>query len=124
MLVESIKLIFIALLIIIIPVYGQWNLYDIIDDTKFKRVKLSKFKNLFKAIDFQDISRQGILVSLFLFQLIAYFLSLFVLIIGFIFIINQKSPIIISLIILGVEVFAFLILIIILSIISKKRKNK
>lgn len=123
MVIESIKLIFISILIIIIPVYGHWNLYDIIDDTKFKRIKLKKFKNLFKAIGFQDISTHGIVVSLFWLQLISYVLAFLTLIIGVAYIINKKDPTIISLIILGIEVLSFLILVIILSIISNKRKK-
>ncbi|MBQ9716262.1 MAG: hypothetical protein IJV77_07650 [Clostridia bacterium] len=124
MIKEIIELILISIFIVMVPVYGHVEVYDIIDDKKFKRIKLKKFKNMFKAIGFQDVSTHGIIVPLFWMQLMSYFLSLLTLIIGIICIINRKNSVIISLIILGVETFAFLILIIVLSIISKKRKKK
>ena len=123
MLKEIIELILISIFIVTVPVYGHVNVYDIIDDKKFKRIKLKKFKNLFKAIGFQDISTHGIVMPLFLLQLTSYFLAFLSIIIGVVYIINKKDPTVISLIILGVDVLAFLILVIILTIISKKRKN-
>ena len=122
MVIEFIKLIFISMLIIIIPVYGQWNFYTIIDDSKFSRIKIKKFKCFFKALDFQPVDKHGIIISMFIMQAMSYLLSLTTLIIGTVQILEGKSPLIVSFLILGSEVTVLFILIHVLAIISMKRK--
>ena len=123
MIIEGITLIFISLVMVMIPVFGQWNLYTIIDDSKFKRIKLKKIKFFFKAIDFQPVDKHGIIIPIFIMQITSYLLSIFTLIFGFINILNKNNPLIISVLILLIEIIVFLILIIILSIISRKKKR-
>lgn len=120
---EIAKFVFVSLLIIFVPVLGHVNLHDIIDDKKFKRIKIKKFKRLFTAIGFQNVATHGIIIPLFVEQLISYFIFIITVSIGTIFIINQKSPVGLSVLVLGTEVFADLIIIAVLSIISRKRQQ-
>ena len=120
---EVFKFAFIALLIIFIPVFGPMKLYDIIDDKKFKRIKIKKFKRLFTAIGFQNVATHGIIIPLFVSQLTSYIVFIATIIVGIILIINQQSPVTLSAIILVIETFANTILVIVLSIISRKRQQ-
>lgn len=120
---EIAKFIFISSCIIFVAVFGPVHQYDIIDDTKFKRIKIKRFKKFFTAIGRQDVEKHGIIISLFISQLISYIVFLITIIIGIILLINQQSPVILSAIILGIESFVDMILLIVLSIISRKRQQ-
>ena len=120
---EIAKFVFVSLLIVFVPVFGHVQLYDIIDDKKFKRIKIKKFKRLFTAIGFQNVATHGIIIPLFVAQLISYIVFIVTIIVGIILIINQQSPVALSAIILGIETFANTILVIVLSIISRKRQQ-
>ena len=120
---EIAKFVFVSLLIVFVPVFGPMKLYDIIDDKKFKRIKIKKFKRLFTAIGFQNVATHGIIIPLFVAQLISYIVFIVTIIVGIILIINKQSPVALSAIILGIETFADTILVIVLSIISRKRQQ-
>lgn len=120
---EVFKFAFIALLIIFIPVFGPMKLYDIIDDKKFKRIKIKKLKRLFTAIGFQNVATHGVIIPLFVAQLISYVVFIVTVIVGIILLINQQSPVALSAIILVIETFAYITLIIVLSIVSRKRQQ-
>ena len=120
---EIAKFVFVSLLIVFVPVFGPMKLYDIIDDKKFKRIKIKKFKRLFTAIGFQNVATHGIIIPLFVAQLISYIVFIATIIVGIILIINQQSPVTLSAIILVIETFANTILVIVLSIISRKRQQ-
>ena len=120
---EIAKFVFVSLLIVFVPVFGPMKLYDIIDDKKFKRIKIKKFKRLFTAIGFQNVATHGIIIPLFVSQLTSYIVFIVTIIVGIIFIINQQSPVTLSAIILVIETFAYITLIIVLSIVSRKRQQ-
>lgn len=120
---EVFKFAFIALLIIFVPVFGPMKMSDMIDDKKFKRIKIKKLKRLFTAIDFQNVTTHGIIIPLFVSQLTSYIVFIATIIVGIIFIINQQSPVALAAIILGIETFAYITLIIVLSIVSRKRQQ-
>lgn len=123
MVLDILEIISVSVLMVIVPVYGQWNLYDIIDDSKFKRIKIKKFAFLFKAISFQSVKKHGIILPLFVIQLISYPLAVFSIIFGLIGYISESPKIVSLLVILGIETFVYVLLTITLSVISKKRKN-
>lgn len=118
-------IIFVCILIVVIPVFGTWNMYDIIDDTKFKRIKIRRAKWLFRAIEFKSVEEHGIIVPLFILQCLSYPISLCSLIIGiamWAYEHNPKSALLIPLIALGIVVTALVITTLVLSILSKARK--
>lgn len=120
-------IIFVCILIIVIPVFGTWNMYNIIDDTKFKRIKIRKMKWLFRAIGFQSVEEHGIIISLYILQLLSYPISLCSLIIGIAMLVREhdpKSALLFPSIALGIEVAVWIITILVLSILSKVRNKK
>ena len=84
-------IIFVCILIIIIPVFGTWNMYDIIDDTKFKRIKIRRAKWLFRAIEFKSVEEHGIIIPLYILQLLSYPISLLSLVIGIAMLVCEYS---------------------------------
>lgn len=118
-------IIFVCILIIIIPVFGTWNMYDIIDDTKFKRIKIRRAKWLFRAIEFKSVEEHGIVIPLYILQLLSYPISLLSLVIGIAMLVcehNPKSALLIPSIALGIVVTVWVIIILVLSMLSKARK--
>ena len=47
-------IVFIPIVVILLPVFGQWNLYQIIYDNKFKRIKITKFKFRLELLSFSS----------------------------------------------------------------------
>ena len=119
---EIFTIVFIPIVVILLPVFGQWNLYQIIDDNKFKRIKITKFKFLFRAIEFQSVEQHGIIIPLFVLQVACYPLSLFCLIYGILNILLQNETAIILLyFVFLLEVIIYLVIVFILKILSKRR---
>lgn len=121
MIFKYLAVLIISILVVVIPVYGQWNLYEIIDDKKFKRIKIRYAKCLFKAFGFQDVSEYGLLIPMFLLQLLSYPLSLVTTVYGVVALILNNDPLLLLLILLGVEISIFVIITVVLAIVSKKR---
>ena len=119
-------ILFVCLLIIVIPVFGTWNMYNIIDDTKFKRIKIKRARWLFRAIEFKSVEEHGIIVSLYIFQLLSYPLSLCSSISGIAMLVcthDPKSALLFPLIVLGIETTIWFVTILVLSILSKARNK-
>lgn len=119
-------IIFVCICIIAVPVFGPWNMYNLIDDTKFKRIKVRKMKWLFRAIEFKSVENYGVIVPLFILQLLSYPLSLCTLAIGIGMLICEQDPknaILFSSTILGIEVSIWIITILVLSVLSKVRNK-
>ena len=75
MLLNFFALLYICVCMVAIPVFGHRNAYQLIDDTKFKRIKIHKGKCFFRAIEFQSVEKHGLLIPLFWLQLLSYPLS-------------------------------------------------
>ena len=117
---------FVCILIIVIPVFGTWNMHSHIDDTKFKRIKIKKMKWLFRAIGFKSVEDYGVILPLFILQLLSYPLSLCTLIIGIALLIcgqTPKSAVLFSSIVFGIEITVLFITTLVLSILSKVRNK-
>ena len=116
---------FVCILIIVIPVFGTWNMYTIIDDTEFKRIKIKRAKWLFRAIEFKSVEEHGIIIPLYILQLLSYPISLLSLVIGIAMLVCERDPksvLLIPSIALGIVVTVWVIAIMVLSILSKARK--
>lgn len=118
-------IIFVCILIVVIPVFGTWNMYDIIDDTKFKRIKIKRAKCLFRAIEFKSVEEHGIIIPLYILQLLSYPISLCSSIVGIAMWVcerNPRSALLIPSIALGIVLTVWVITILVLSMLSKARK--
>ena len=124
MLLNFFALFYSCVCMIAIPVFGHYNLYQIIDDTKFKRIKIYKGQCFFRAIGSQSVEKHGLLIPIFWLQLLSYPLSIITFIVGTIYLLLNVAPIRFirfSFVLLGIEVLIDLIIIIVLFIISRKR---
>ena len=101
---EVLKFAFLALSIIFVSLFWPIKV-DVseIDDSKFRRIKIKKFRRFFTTIQFQNVATHGIIIPLFIAQLISYVVFIVTVIVGIILLINQQSPIILTAIILGIE---------------------
>lgn len=121
---EIAKFIFLSSCIIFVSLFWPMKVSaSEIDDSKFRRIKIKKFRRFFTTIQFQNVATHGIIIPLFIAQIISYIVFLITIIIGIILLINQQSPVALSAIILGIETFACIILYVVLSIISRKRQQ-
>ena len=123
MLLNFFALFYSCVCMIAIPVFGHYNLYQIIDDTKFKRIKIHKGQCFFRAIGSQSVEKHGLLIPIFWLQLLSYPLSIITFIVGTIYLLLNVAPIRFSFVLLGIEVLIDLIIIIVLFIISRKRSK-
>ena len=120
---EVLKFAFLAVSIIFVSIFAPLKHWDTIDDSKFRKIKIKKFRRFFTTIGFQNVATHGIIIPLFVSQLTSYIVFIVTIIVGIIFIINQQSPVTLSAIILVIETFAYITLIIVLSIVSRKRQQ-
>ena len=116
------EVLFFSVVMIAIAVFGSCNMHDTIDDRKFKRVKVVRHKFLFRAINYQSVENHGIIIPLFIIQLLAYPLSLCNLIVGVIIVLSGKNPTLFCAVMLGAETGAFVITTLVLSFLSRIRK--
>lgn len=120
---EVLKFAFLAVSIIFVSIFAPLKHWDTIDDIKFRKIKIKKFRRFFTTIGFQNVATHGVIIPLFVAQLISYVVFIVTVIVGIILLINQQSPVALSAIILGIQTFAYITLIIVLSIISRKRQQ-
>ena len=118
-----VKLLLIVVVILAISLWGTYRSYDTVDDDKFKRVKIKKFKFLFMAIGHKDVEKHGVILPFFIFQVASYILAIAVFIIGIINIQTKESIGKLPFYVLGCEAVSFAILKIALTIKSKKRSS-
>lgn len=124
MIVEVLKFTFLALSIIFVSLFWPMKVsVSEIDDSKFRRIKIKKFRRFFTTIQFQNVATHGVIIPLFVAQLISYVVFIVTVIVGIILLINKQSPVALTAIILGIETFACIILYVVLSIISRKRQQ-
>lgn len=116
------EVLFFSVVLIAIAVFGSCNMHDTIDDRKFKRVKIRRYKFLFRAINYRSVENHGIIIPLFIIQLLSYPFSLCNLIVGMIMVSSDKNPTLFCAVMLGAETTAFVITTLVLSFLSRTRK--
>ncbi len=116
------------------PPLVQWRLFqEDIEVKYFKRIKVTKFSFLFRGIggkDFigGDVKKDGVIIPMFVFQIIGYCLSIIstvsVLILFLAGYVDKYFIIIFQSSLIGAEIVLWLILTIICVILTKKRRKQ
>ena len=129
MLGEMISIVILILAMALIPVFLQLTAYQGINDNYFKRIKIRRFKFLFKAIGWQSVAKRGVIIPMLVIQMSGYILAFIsmILTIILVFAINVDNHLQITVIvngaILGIEIIATIVTVIITSIVSRKREE-
>ena len=126
----SFKIIILCILCIfvafVLPIYSQNINYQSIDDTLFKKIKISRFKFMFRAIQKESVSEHGIVKSLLYVQIQGYLVS-FGLLIYFIYRLILKDFYLLDLTIFIItisHIISIIIITLITGLISNKREKK
>lgn len=126
---EIISIVILISAMALFPVFLQLTAYQGINDNYFKRIKIRRFKFLFKAIDWQSAAKRGVIIPMLVVQISGYILALIsiILTIILVFAINVDNRLQITVIvngaILGIEIIAAIVTVIITSIVSRKREE-
>jgi len=128
--IMSFKIIILCILCIfvafVLPIYSQNINYQSIDDTLFKKIKISRFKFMFRAIQKESVSEHGIVKSLLYVQIQGYLVS-FGLLIYFIYRLILKDFYLLDLTIFIItisHIISIIIITLITGLISNKREKK
>ena len=115
--------IFFCFLIIAIPIFMQRTSYQSIDERKFKKYKIKKLGFLFKGMQGESASTNGVILPMLAIQIQGYFLGIitliFVIVNEFIKFVEEPNGIVI--IILFAHVLISIMITVITGILSKKR---
>jgi hypothetical protein len=126
----------IVAVIIFIPLMFAWvlvsqsNLSPYINDDNFKKIKIKRFKFMFRAIDRQSVEKHGIIKSLLFVQIFVYVFMLLSTIATtvLLFVLKTENNLRIVLFVLSVSaggmILTTVLVIAITQIISKKREKK
>lgn len=126
---EIISIVILISAMALFPVFLQLTAYQGINDNYFKRIKIRRFKFLFKAIDWQSTAKRGVIIPMLVVQISGYILALIsiILTIILVFAINVGNRLQITVIvngaILGIEIIADIVTVIITSIVSRMREE-
>ena len=126
---EIISIVILISAMALFPVFLQLTAYQGINDNYFKRIKIRRFNFLFKAIGWQSAAKRGVIIPMLVVQISGYILALIsiILTIILVFAINVDNRLQITVIvngaILGIEIIAAIVTVIITSIVSRKREE-
>lgn len=126
---EIISIVILISAMALFPVFLQLTAYQGINDNYFKRIKIRRFKFLFKAINWQSAVKRGVIIPMLVVQISGYILALIsiILTIILVFAINVDNRLQITVIvngaILGIEIIAAIVTYIVTGIVSRKREE-
>lgn len=124
MLVDLLLTIFLSAVIVLIPLFGYSEKTAYINDVDFRKIKVKKFKFLFRTISSEDkVDKQGVIVAIFIHQLLSYPLALATLVYGIVCIALGLSPRLVCAIIGVTQLLVAATIDLILSILSKRIKD-
>jgi len=121
---DSIVIIFFTTLIFLVPVFAQLKFLEIDVDNFKRKIKINKFKFMFRATGNRKVDEDGIIKSLFYLQISGYVISLLTLSLNIVLLILNEpilTGIIVTTCVLGIEVVATILMMVIMIIISKRR---
>lgn len=115
--------IFFCFLIVLIPIFMQRTSYQSIDERKFKKYKIKRLGFLFKGMQGESASTNGVILPMLVIQIQGYVLGIITLVFVLVneFIEFVEEPIGIVVIILIAHVLISIMITIITGILSKKR---
>lgn len=127
---KIIALIFFILLMGFFPVFAQMTAYQGINDAYFKRIKIKRFKFLFKGTAWQSPEKRGVIKPMLAVQLMGYILELISIILVFVllFAVSVEDKINLALLIIssifGTEIIALIVVMAITGAVSRKREKE
>lgn len=120
-------IVFMTVLMALIPVSMQFKIYDTVNNSDFKVIRIRKFAFLFRAPAGISVSKEGVAIPLFVLQIVGYVTAILNSIISIVLFIVLDNP---YKLIAGVSIAVFttqccltVLAVVILGIIGKNKKR-
>lgn len=126
---EIIAIIFLIFFMASFPVFLQSTAYQGINDNYFKRIKIKRFKFLFKAIGWQSTAKRGVIIPMLIIQIMGYVFALAAVIASCVLLLsvynenNLRILLIVNSSMCGVVMIVSFVAFVMTSMVSKRREE-